>query len=133
MFPNPPPYTLDRDRLSDLYGGDAAYAADLFATFLEIVWPEMALMETHVARQNWLELGRAAHKYKPSLGMVGLSELETQLLQLELGAKNNLKPEQIEALYRRCALEIAQMIPTLRAELQRLLLQANPGSANPRP
>lgn len=130
MLPNSPPYALDRARLAELYGGDAAYAAELFALFLEIVWPEMAVMETHVARQDWPALGRAAHKYKPSLGMVGLPGLEEKMRRIEVESKINPEPEQLGLLYRQCALEIAQMIPTLRVELQSLHLQANPGTAN---
>ncbi len=131
MFFPPPPYALDRARLAEIYGGDAAYAAELFTLFLEVVWPEMAVMETHVAQQDWPALGRAAHKYTPSLGMVGLSVLEEKMRRIEVESKINPQPEQLGPFYRQCALEIAQMIPTLRVELQRLLFQANPGSANP--
>lgn len=85
---------LDKDLLNDLYGDDLDYACDMFDTFLNRSLPEIALLKPQLRAENWAELGRLAHKLKPSFGMVGLSDIEEKMDRIEDAAKN--KPNRLD-------------------------------------
>jgi HPt (histidine-containing phosphotransfer) domain-containing protein len=78
---------LDKNLLYDLYGDDMDYAREMFDTFLKKSLPEVALLKRQLTTENWTELGRLAHKLKPSFGMVGLKDLEDKMQGIEDMAK----------------------------------------------
>jgi PAS domain S-box-containing protein len=78
---------LDKNLLKDLYGDDLDYAREMFDTFLNKSLPEVALLKRQLTTENWTELGRLAHKLKPSFGMVGLGDMEEKMQCIEDMAK----------------------------------------------
>ncbi len=78
---------LDKNLLKELYGDDLDYAREMFDTFLTKSLPEVVLMKRQLSTENWTELGRLAHKLKPSFGMVGLSDMEEKMQGIEDMAK----------------------------------------------
>jgi HPt (histidine-containing phosphotransfer) domain-containing protein len=74
---------IDYERLDEMYEGDVEYQADMFDTFLSDVYPEFKDLAPLVEQQNFPELKKLAHKLKPTLGMVGLTQLEKQLVEVE--------------------------------------------------
>lgn len=129
--PTPPASVPDLDRacLTELYGGDAAYAAELFDLFLTAIVPGLQTLGVAIERENWAEVSRLAHKYKPTLRMVGLTALEEHLHVVQLRAET--APDAAELATRWVAFtgELANWLPLLNQELQTLQHQANAGSA----
>ena len=78
---------LDKHLLKELYGDDLDYAREMFDTFLNKSLPEVALLKKQLSTENWTELGRLAHKLKPSFGMVGLGDMEGKMQCIEDMAK----------------------------------------------
>ncbi len=83
---------LDTALLTEFYGGDLSYARDMFDIFLTTVMPEYLTLKEQVVAKNTAEVGRLAHKLKPTFAMVGLPDLEQQMEAIELSAKRNDDP-----------------------------------------
>jgi PAS domain S-box-containing protein len=111
---------LDRERLIELYGEDKEYAAEMFHTFLNEVIPDFKQFDKLIEQQDWNGLGAHAHKLKPTLGMVGLSELEEQMHKIEKLAKTKKNIDTLQSQWKDLWLNIEQNIPILKDELQEL-------------
>ena len=111
---------LDRQRLTELYGIDRAAAADMFSTFLSDIVPDLLQLPSLCQAQNWAELLRQAHKLKPTLGMVGLTSLETTMQRLEKAARQASDPDLLSVYCQEVATALQQMIPVLEDEIQLL-------------
>lgn len=85
---------LDAKSLDELYGGDRTYALEMFGTFLKSILPDFDRLGQLLHAGDFPGLARLAHKLKPTLGMVGLPDLESQLQLLETGAKAE-KPDPV--------------------------------------
>ena len=113
--------SLNQQQLAELYGNDTAYAAEMFATFLEDIVPDLFRITTLCQEQNWPELAALAHKLKPTLSMVGLSHLEKELHQIESNARNGQKLALLKIYCDDIIVNINQALPVLQKELQNLL------------
>ncbi|GAB2568783.1 PAS domain-containing hybrid sensor histidine kinase/response regulator [Spirosoma areae] len=112
--------TLDQERLTELYGTDRAHVAQMFATFLSDVAPQIPTLTELCRKQDWPALARMAHKLKPTLGMVGLTELEEKLGHLEESAKKNTEKEILEIQCINITESINEILPLLTEELQKI-------------
>lgn len=111
---------LDRQRLSELYGGDAAYASEMFSMFLTDIVPDIRKLPSICETKDWTHLASAAHKLKPTLAMVGLSELEEKMRRLENSARQDKDVDLIEEYCHDFMIEIDKVLPILETELQKL-------------
>ncbi len=112
--------SLDRRRLSELYGTDTAYASEMFSMFLTDVVPDLRKMSGLCMEQNWPGLASTAHKLKPTLGMVGLSWLEEKMRHLEKNALQGANKEGLAVYCHDFMEEINKVLPILETELQKL-------------
>lgn len=113
--------TLDTARLSELYGDDADYAASMFETFLDDILPEFNEFNELMQQQRWEEGRQLAHKLRPTLGMVGLSDLETALAQLERLIITKVEPEQVRNYWRLFYNSLLSKKSLVQIEWERLL------------
>ncbi|MGF7216509.1 PAS domain S-box-containing protein [Spirosoma lacussanchae] len=111
---------LDRQRLFELYGSDKEHAAEMFATFLDDVVPELLQLPDLCTDQNWSMLASMAHKLKPTLGMVGLSRLEDELRQIERSLGQNADKEPLVQRCQALVEEVTDLLPVLRNEIKTL-------------
>ncbi len=130
MFPvaeseRPPANALDRQQLSNIYNGDSEYAMDMFTTFLTDIVPEFAVLAEKVSDQDWPTVARLAHKLKPTLGMVGLTNMQTMLRRVEemtdsspAGPQTN--SQALQLLYVDFEQELSRMLPLVTEELHRI-------------
>ena len=116
-----PVYSLDYDRLNELYGNDAEYAAMIFETFLETVVTEFDAFESLIQQERWSEVCQLAHKLKPGLGMVGLSDLEEVMRQLESMTKTDPDPTIVRNLWHTFRADFSSRQPLLHAQWQTYL------------
>ncbi len=112
--------SLDRRRLSELYGTDTAYASEMFPMFLTDVVPDIRKLPSLCLEQNWPDLASTAHKLKPTLGMVGLSWLEEKMRHLEKSALQGADKKGLEVYCHDFMEEIDKVLPILETELQKL-------------
>jgi HPt (histidine-containing phosphotransfer) domain-containing protein len=83
MGPLPFPPDLNSAFLNELYADDAEYATLMFGLFLDTIVPQVQELGTLIGQQDWPGLQQAAHKVKPTFGMVGLTQLAPVFDQLE--------------------------------------------------
>lgn len=112
---------LDRNRLTELYGDDKEYAADMFQTFLNEVLSDFNVIGKLILQQDWKGLGKQAHKLTPTLNMVGLTALESQMLEIENRAKNNVRIDTLMTYWENFQTDLEASIPILKDELGKLL------------
>lgn len=110
-------YELDQKRLKELYGDDKEYAADMFQTFLEDVLPDFHQLHTLIENNDWENLSKEAHKLKPTLAMVGLNELENELIKIEKIAKQKVNTETISPIWDSFKSKLDNYIPILESTL----------------
>ncbi|MVM31099.1 hypothetical protein GO755_13745 [Spirosoma sp. HMF4905] len=118
---NTPIYSLDLDRLNELYGDDTEYAVTMFETFLEEVLPEFSDFDSLIQQHRWEEVRQLAHKLRPTLGMVGLTDLETLLAQFEELIIMKAESQRIHRHWYLFQSDLQSCKPLVQTEWQRLL------------
>jgi len=112
--------SLNQSYLKEFYEGDLAYAADMFATFLEYSFLEFQSIRPLIDKKNYPKAKALAHKLKPSFAMVGLTEAEKDLAILEdICEKGDPKNESSENLTN-LEHSLAIFLPILKSELTRM-------------
>ncbi|CCH55143.1 multi-sensor hybrid histidine kinase [Fibrisoma limi BUZ 3] len=112
---------LDQQQLTNLYGDDMEYAADMFQTFLEQILPEFDAFEPLIREQQWAEVRQLAHKLKPTLRMVGLPKLEKVMARLEEMASGDPDVIDIQNLWQGFCAELTNKKPLIEAQWQHYL------------
>jgi PAS domain S-box-containing protein len=111
---------LDKKLLYELYGDDMDYAKAMFDTFLTKSLPEVALIKKQLTTENWTEMGRLAHKLKPSFGMVGLIDLEEHMQAIEDMAKGYPNYGGLYALLTDFEKVLPQAVKAVESDLEKL-------------
>jgi CheY-like chemotaxis protein/HPt (histidine-containing phosphotransfer) domain-containing protein len=112
--------SIDTNRLDELYAGDKEYIVDMFHTFLDDILPDFPALDEYVNQKDWEGLGKHAHKLKPTLGMVGLTQLELNMQVIEKIAKENNEPEKLAELVSQFQKHLKEAVPMLKDELLKL-------------
>lgn len=111
---------LDWRHLHDMYGPDLSTASEMFELFLNEIVPEINRLNDLCTERNWAEVARLAHKLKPTFSMVGLTELETKMAQIERSASQNSNNELVAVYCNDIIKHTNESIPLLKNELQKL-------------
>ena len=82
--------------------------------------PDFPAIQDLILQNDWESLGKLAHKLKPTLGMVGLTQLELQLLEIETIAKENPQEEALQKLWDGVQSTLDAAVPILQQELVHL-------------
>ncbi|WP_337042741.1 PAS domain S-box protein [Emticicia sp. 17c] len=111
---------LNRACLEELYGDDKDYAADMFQTFLSDVVPDFGTLTDLINKADWETLAKAVHKLKPTLGMVGLTDLEKRMLDFEDKIRQLPETEKLLKIWKDIYDDLHQSLPTIKNELAKL-------------
>ena len=112
---------LDYARLEELYEDDTEYQIDMFETFLDDVLPEFYTIGSLITERNFDDVGKLAHKLKPTFGMVGLTPVESKMIEFEKFAKSGLATfELLEDKLEGITSILDKKLPILRKELEKL-------------
>ncbi len=111
---------LDWERLNLLYGSDMEYTAEMLSIFLSDIVPEIMELPVLCQEDKRTELGQKVHKLKPTFGMVGLSQLEGKMAQLEKIVKQGSKDELLEIYCNDIIVKVNEMIPVIKKEIQKI-------------
>lgn len=113
---------LDTAILTDLYGDDYGYAAEMFKIFLNNIVPDLDKFRTHHEAADWDMLSRLAHKVKPTFGMVGLTNLEKLVEEIENIVKNNSDRYPLSHLIDMFEAQLPASIGLVKADLEKMSL-----------
>ncbi|WP_461093189.1 Hpt domain-containing protein [Spirosoma gilvum] len=116
---------LDINFLTELYGEDRDYAAAMFETFMESVLPEFNVLEQQIQTQSWEEVYQLAHKLRPPLKMIGLTHLETALIQVETMAIEHTETDRVYDVWQAFYTTLLGKMPLVQAEWKRYLTTPN--------
>ncbi len=111
---------LDTALLTEFYGDDLSYARDMFDIFLTTVMPEYAMLKEQVVAENTPEVGRLAHKLKPTFAMVGLPDLELKMEAIEHSAKRNEAPSVWGSLFDDFEKDIDEAVEVVKNDYEQL-------------
>jgi PAS domain S-box-containing protein len=111
---------LDKNLLFELYGDDLDYACDMFDTFLHKSLPEMVALRQQQETENWTELGRLAHKLKPSFGMVGLPDLEVKMQLIETRARAKSNRNDIKSLLADFDCVLSEAVKAVESDFEKM-------------
>lgn len=94
--PNLPRKTsYNLDYLRSVSGNNEAFIKEMIQTFLQSIPSILEDIERCCTFNEWEKLSRLAHQIKPSLNLMGLDTLRTQVLFMEENAKNQTKLEEL--------------------------------------
>lgn len=83
----------DLSYLNEVSGGEPKFIKEMIRIFNEQVPEFISNMEKHLAEQDYLNLGREAHKAKSSVIIVGMHSLGAKMKELQLLTEKNEKVE----------------------------------------
>ncbi|MBK8500963.1 MAG: Hpt domain-containing protein [Saprospiraceae bacterium] len=109
---------LDQSVLDEVYGGDLEYAGEIFEMVLTYSVDEIKNLNTAIETQDWEATSRIAHKLKPNFSMVGLSDLEEKMYQIEKEAESN--PQIIPQLFEEITSALEIYFPIIEKDLQKI-------------
>jgi HPt (histidine-containing phosphotransfer) domain-containing protein len=109
---------LDQRVLDEVYGGDLEYAGEIFEMVLTYSAEEIKNLDTAIETQDWAVASRIAHKLKPNFSMVGLSDLEEKMYQIEKEAESN--PQIIKQLFNEITSALEVFFPIIEKDLQKI-------------
>ncbi|MGV3558241.1 Hpt domain-containing protein [Larkinella arboricola] len=111
---------LDYNRLLQLYADDTDTLATHIELFLNDVMPQFQDLEERVQQLDWTGVTSLTHQLRPWLAMVGLTDLENKLWEIEKEAHNRPAFESLQARWISFRAKLQQMTLVLGDELQRI-------------
>ena len=75
--------------LNKISNGNKEFIIELIDMFFEQIPEYQKLLQNFYDKEDWLNIGRIAHKAKSSILMMGLNELASKLKRLEENAKES--------------------------------------------
>ncbi len=109
---------IDKSKLTELYGDDMDFKTMVFETFLEEIPSQVEDFTKNFKAKEWDEVAKVAHKMKPSLGMVGLPDVEEMLRIIESTIKKDGVNTEVEELSERFLSSFPSYIDLVNEELQ---------------
>lgn len=110
---------LDTDYLFSLYGNDIEHAEMMFETFLDESLPHWSGIMDAVEDRDILLIKEMAHRFKPAVSMVGMTDIEKIFIDLERNISRYSYSE-IKNIITLVNDKIAFYTPILKKELDRL-------------
>ncbi len=111
---------LNTEMLSALYGDDYSYAGEMFNTFLKVIVPDLPKFQEYRQTSDWEMLRRLAHKVKPTFSMVGLTDLEALVLEIETIVKNDPLNDSLNILLEQLNAQLPQAVDIIKADFEKM-------------
>ncbi|RDB07043.1 PAS domain S-box protein [Runella aurantiaca] len=121
-LPEPTSTLLDFSRLKELYGDDNEYILDMMETFLTDALPDFSEFQALINTNDWVTLSKLAHRLKPSLGMVGLTDLEKTMAEIENQARKQPEAESLQLLLNHVNTQLETGVKEIKREIEKLKL-----------
>ncbi|NBB20179.1 PAS domain S-box protein [Runella sp. CRIBMP] len=129
-LPTPSPVSLSEptstllnfSRLKELYGDDNEYILDMMETFLTDALPDFSGFQALINTNDWVTLSKLAHRLKPSLGMVGLTDLEKTMAEIENQARKQPEAESLQLLLNHVNAQLEIGVKEIKSEIEKLKL-----------
>jgi PAS domain S-box-containing protein len=107
---------FDFTYLRNVSGNNEEFIREMIQTFVQTIPPILTQMNDSAESQDWDKLSRLAHQIKPSLALMGMNELRTELIFIEENGKSHSNLQDLSTMTTRFTSKCEQVIPQL-AEL----------------
>jgi len=111
----------DLSILKQTAAGNSGFIKKMVALFIEETPKSIHLIEEGLSQQNWPQVKAAAHKIKPSFGILNLFELKEEIKTIEALAKkvpNEEEKKILIKLVKKLTERIPQIIEALKKEVE---------------
>lgn len=113
---------MDNAKLYDLTmvesigGGDPAFVKKMVQLFVDTMPKNFDEINAALQSNNWLEVGKLAHKMKATIDSMAIVSLQQDIRTLEANGKNSQNIETIPSLVDRVVSVLNQCVESLKKE-----------------
>ena len=111
---------LNTKHLEYLYKGDLDYASEMFEIFISYTMEEYKKLRPLLEEKEIEKLQHLAHKIKPNFSLVGLTEVEKLMLELEKNAEAKISIAELDLLLLKIDEQVKLYQPIIVAELEKM-------------
>jgi CheY-like chemotaxis protein len=104
---------IDLTYLKKVSNNNQEFIQEIINTFLESMPKSIEDINTFLKEKNWIQLGKVAHKIKPTITLMGIHSLKDKILQLEIEAKNGANESAIINLSNDLCVDLNRAIESL--------------------
>jgi PAS domain S-box-containing protein len=104
---------FDFTYLRNVSGNNEEFIREMIQTFVQTIPPILIQMDMSAQEKNWEKLSKLAHQIKPSLALMGMNELRTELLQIEENGKTRSNLDSLPGVTSRFITRCERVIPQL--------------------
>lgn len=109
-------YNLDKIR--EMAEGDEEFIQSVISVFLEEVPQDLAELENAVAKLDYDNVYKLAHKIKPNVDLLGMEQARANALEIETLGKNASNSEVIQQKFPLLKQDIQQVISELKNDFR---------------
>lgn len=110
--------TYDLAQLRELAGDSEEFVIEMVSAFLEHGPSQIEEINDAMKTLNYIEVGRAAHKIKPTLDLMGVESLEKVIRKIEQYGKNEENLNELPALIKTVNDEIVEVFSEMKLEYE---------------
>lgn len=107
---------LDLSYLIDITGGDKEMMLEMIDLFLEDIPIQIMKIKSLSGANNLKQLGKEAHKLKPTLQYVGFVKMHEAVIKLELISKSGIYTSEIDELIEQTIKYSEIVLPILKEQ-----------------
>jgi PAS domain S-box-containing protein len=107
---------IDLTYLKKVSNNNEEFIKEIISTFLETMPKTIEDIKANLADKNWIQVGKVAHKIKPTITLMGIHHLKDKILQLELETKDGCNEQLITNLAEEVNLYLNRAIDSLQVK-----------------
>ncbi|KAA9346126.1 response regulator [Adhaeribacter soli] len=109
---------IDLTFLKEMAGGNQVFMNEIVDMFISSTPESLAKMQEAIAENDWINVKAIAHKLKSSMFLVGIKELEMNMVAIEQNAGNPAEQHLVQRLLDRTRRICEFAIPRLKAKIE---------------
>jgi hypothetical protein len=104
---------FDFTYLRSVSGNNEEFIREMIQTFVQTIPGILSEMTVSVTKKDWDKLSRLAHQIKPSLALMGMSDLRSKVLYIEQSGKSKEDVSELPTITNRFIISCEEIIPEL--------------------
>lgn len=102
------------DKINEMADGDEDFVISVISVFLEEVPQDLADMEVAIAKKDYENVYKLAHKIKPNVDLLGMEQTRETALEIETLGKSSENSNKIEARFPLLKQDVLQVVSELK-------------------
>ncbi len=109
-------YSLDK--IKEMAEGDEDFVLSVISVFLDEVPQDLEALETAIAKGNYDNVYKLAHKIKPNVDLLGMEQTRATALEIETLGKSADNRQAIEEKFPLLKKDVLQVISELKKDFE---------------